>query len=376
MHIYILRYIYAMRILFFCLLLSTHLQAQTRGDAWGVQYMGGRILIHTPKIHVEAPSCSWATEFSYQHQTSGKKDWHQRFGFPEASINLCYANYGDAQLGSSIAVYPAIQCKIIGNTHRYWYGKMGGGIGYANRRWQRLPAADSMNNIIGSHLNNFSMFQSGIHFTIAPRWSAQAGVQFYHLSNAASRSPNYGINTFGAHIGLQYHPNGIIDHFEKRDIPRRKNPFLLNAGSSLGFAESKTVDGPLYRIATLSLSAVKRYRNKNNIMLGCDAIYSSKTRAYIFSTNQTNRRGESLSPWQYTTYVGHEFLFGHTGFPIYAGAYLNRPVGGSKIYQRLGINYYFVQKEKGWCRAMYAQLLLKTHLIQAQYAELGLGFML
>lgn len=362
--------------LLFCLPISLFAQEDKNlnGCSFGMNYLGGKILIHTPKIHIDAPPYSSAIELSYKKQCLGNKPWHQKFGFPEAAVNICYSMNGDKVLGNAIAIYPSIQFKILGTHKLNWFGKVGGGLGYINQRWQRTPSADSINNIIGSRLNNFSMFQTGLRFKIEKHWSAQVGLHFYHLSNAAARSPNFGINTFGFHAGINYFPNGIIENFTKQNFPKQKNPLNFGMSSSIAFAEAKTPNGPLYRIYTFTLHGAKMYRNKNRILFGSDAIYSYKSRAFINNTYQT-KNGKLVSAWQHTAFIGHEFLFGRTGFPVYAGAYLTRPIGGEKIYQKVGITYHFYTKKHHWAKDIYTALILKTHLVQAQYAELGLGIL-
>ncbi len=372
-------YFYRMRCLFLLLtLLPVKLFSQaslSNGVALGANYMGGKIFLHTPKIHVTEPSYSSGLELSYRKQTTGTKDWHQRFGFPEVGVNVFLSKYGSALLGDAIGVYPSIQFRILSLHKAYWYGKFGGGIGYVSKHWERTPAADSMNNIVGSAVNNFTMFQTGIRFLISNYWTGQVGLHFYHLSNAAARSPNYGINTYGLHVGLNFHPQQVVRQFESRSLTPFKNPLNLCLSSTIAFAEDKTPDGPLYPVFTGTVSAYKMYRNKSRILLGADAIYSYHTRALIHDGYQM-KGSKYLSPWQYTAFLGHEFLFGKIGFPLIAGAYLNRPVGGKKIYQKLGMNYHFYSNKEMIVKDAFLSLILKTHLVQAQYAELGFGFFL
>jgi hypothetical protein len=372
-------YFYQMRcVLILLTLLPAQLFAQaslSNGVAFGANYMGGKIFLHTPKIHVSQPAYSSGLELSYRKQTTGTKDWHQRFGFPEVGLNVFLSNNGSALLGHAIGIYPSIQFRILSLHKAYWYGKFGGGIGYVSKHWERTPAADSMNNIVGSAVNNFTMLQTGIRFLMSDYLTGQVGLHFYHLSNAAARSPNYGINTYGLHAGISVHPQQVVRQFDSRSLTHFKNPMNLCFSSTLAFAEDKTPDGPLYPVFTGTVSAYTMYRNKNRVLLGTDAIYNYHTRALIHNGFQM-KGGTYLSPWQYTAFAGHEFLFGNIGFPLIVGAYLNRPVGGKKMYQKLGMNYHFYRHPSMIVKDAFLSLVLKTHLAQAQYAELGFGFFL
>ena len=43
------------------------------------------------------------------------------------------------------------------------------------------------------------------------------------------------------------------------------------------------------------------------------------------------------------------------------------------IYQRIGMNWYIRQQEKGLVKELYISTLLKTHFATAEFAELGIG---
>jgi len=340
-----------------------------------MQYFGGKVFIHTPKIHLPAPQYTQAFEWSYTKQTTGTHPWQQRFGFPETGLNLCYVHYGDARYGNAIGFYPSIQFRILSHRQIDWFWKIGGGIGYATKHWERTPAVDSFNNIIGSAMNNFTMMQTGLRYSFASKWRIQIGAAFDHLSNAAARQPNYGINTFSGFVGLHYYPNSIVQVFQKQEQVQSKNPFNIGAKMSMAFAEDKTVDGPIYPYESGSLFVSKMWRHKFRSMLGADITYSEKLYAFI-KNNYLYPGEEKKHSYRYTVFAGHEFVFGRIGLPLQLGYYLNHPVGGGdKIYQKLGINYHFYTARKGVLKDMFLFTQLKTHFARAEYAELGLGFL-
>lgn len=349
-------------------------QTEEKSISYGASYLGGKVFIHTPKIHVDAQPYTQAIEFSYKKQTTGNKPWQQRFGFPETGLNLSLVNYGSPLIGKAVGFYPSIQFRIISAKNSFWYLKIGGGLGLASKHWKRTPAADSINNIIGSTLNNFTMIQSGIRKKIAPNWSIQGGIHFYHISNAAARQPNYGINTIGAFVGVNYHPRGVVMQFEKKETLKYKNPLNLVAKATLAFAEAKTVNGPLYPYYNITLAASKMYRNKSRAMLGIDATYSAEL--YTQFKNSYNFRGkEKQHAIRYSAFGAHEFVFGKIGLPLQLGFYLNRPAGGRKMYQKLGMNYHFYHNDNKLVKDAFITTQLMTELVNAQYAEFGLGFM-
>lgn len=343
--------------------------------SYGLNYLGGKVVVHTPKINIKAPPYSQAIEYSYCKQTKGNRAWQQRYGFPEVGINIAAADYGDSKIGRAIGLYPSIQFKILSTKQSQWYFKLGGGIGFISKAWKRTPSEDTINNIIGSKLNNFTMIQSGYRMNLNKRWTLQAGIHFFHVSNAAARQPNYGINTVGGFLGLRYHPYGIANEIKKQALKIEKNPLNLVLKYCLAFAEAKTPDGPLYPYYHITLAGSKLYRNKNRAMLGLDATYSAELYAN-FKNNYKFIGTERQHAIRYSVFGAHEFVFGKVGFPLQYGVYLNRPTGGRKTYQKLGMNYHFYHNDNNRLKDAFLITQLFTELVNAQYAEIGLGIML
>ena len=72
--------------------------------------------------------------------------------------------------------------------------------------------------------------------------------------------------------------------------------------------------------------------------------------------------------------AGNEFLLGRIGVVLQVGYYVHQAfqVQG-RFYQKLGGNFYMVQREKGFIKEAYLCAFLKTHLSVAELAEAGFG---
>lgn len=327
-----------------------------------------KLLFHTAKIHVVHPPSTRSVEIIYAKHTRGKAYWQQRYGFPEPSLSLLITDNGHATLGYTIGIYPSIQFRILNRRNFFWYGRFGGGIGWVTKHWSR---EDTLNNIIGGHLNNVSMFQSGIRFLLRPRWSVQTGLVFYHTSNASARQPNFGLNHYGYFLGCSFHPNEQPKEYIYR--PREpKNTTHFGLKTAIALAEDKMPDGPMYTYYNLSLFMVKRFHNKYQCMAGTDFTYNS--RFYMLFKNSTQFPGkENRMALRNTIFAGYEFLFGKIGFPLQLGIYTRRPLGGPLFYQKLGMNWYCIDHPSGIIKRVFLFTNLKTHLVQAELAELGIG---
>lgn len=347
--------------------------------SFGMNYMASKILIHTPKITVNAPPFSQAIELNFNKQTLGNADWQQRFGFPETGLSICLASHGSKELGYALGLYPSIQFRLIQFKNNFWYLKIGGGIGINSKHWHRTPYTDSNANIIGSTLNNFTMLQTGYRFKIHKNYTLQTGIDFYHVSNASARKPNYGINSYGVHIGLNYHPKGAVQHFHKKIFDKTYNPLHVGFQSAFSFSEDKTVDGPLYMNYNFTTYVSKMYRGKSRAMLGIEGTYNAKLYSLFKNTYQYVGK-ERQHAWQYAVFAAHEFVFGKIGLPLQLGVYLNRENGGQPIYQKLGLSYHFYHvknEEQGnhFVKDIYLTTQLKTHFATADFAEFGFGIL-
>ena len=349
-------------------------QDSLKNISFGLNYFGGKVFLHTPKIHANVPPYSQAVELSYNKQTNGNSIWQQRFGFPETALNITIASHGERSYGYAIGVYPSILFRLVNLKNSYVYYKIGGGIGYNSKHWKRVPSSDSLNNILGSAINNFTMMQVAYRAKVKEKLSMQIGVDFYHISNAGARKPNFGINTFGAFLGLNYHLNHFQNQFVKVEDKARYNPFNVGVHTMGSFAEDKTVGGPIYYNYGVGLFACKMYKGKSRAGLGIEGTYQSKLYS-LFKNKAMNVGRERQASWQYSVYAMHEFVFGKIGFPMYFGYYLNKPNVGYSIYEKLGINYHFIKNEKSKIKDLYFSLVLKTHFATADYAEWGIGFM-
>ncbi len=335
--------------------------------------ISGKVLKHTPKFKAPIPESSHAVELAILKQTRGEKDWEQRRRYPLWGVGLKYTDYGDDRvLGSAVGIYPLLQLPIIRGNNLEWTIRGGLGLGYASSIYRKAPYWDTINNAIGSHINNFSSFATDLRYRLNPHWSLQLGLSFTHLSNGAMKMPNLGINMYGAQLGLRFWPDG--DRTERIDTerPRLRNRTLLQFRAGLAITEAGKTDGPTYPIYMGSLFASRRYASKNKILLGVD--YAYYTHLYAFQrNNEINIGREAENSWKGGVFVGHEWLFGRMAFIAQFGYYLKRAVNDEfHIYQKLGYNYYLVRSETGPVKELALSVLLKTHTSTAELVEYGL----
>jgi len=351
-------------------------QQRTNWDGFGLEanIIGGKVFKHTEKFKVPIPALSTAFELHLVQQTDGRKEWQQRRNYPAWGIGLTYTDYGiDSVYGKCIGLYPTYQVPIIRSKKLEWTVRFGLGIGYVTRHYSRYPQWDTLNNAIGSHLNNFTQFTTDLRYRINSHWDVQAGLNFTHMSNAAAAQPNLGVNMYGGHIGLRYFPATSQPEKRMRKLARLPNRWLIQARLGMAINGGGSGGGPVYPCYLVSLYTSKRYAGKNKAFIGID--YSYHERIYAFLKNNEIYPGEEKQhSWKSAVFVGHEWLMGRGSFMLQVGVSIKKSyLQDGAYYEKLGYNYYLLRQEKGLLKELYVSALLKTNKTVAELAEFGIG---
>lgn len=369
----------AVRVVVFIILLLCHhiIQAQNKqGAGFGIEtnFHAGRIYKHTENFKPPVPDLTTAVEVNFLWQTYGKKEWQQRQNYPLAGFGITCTNYGiDSIYGKCISIYPTLQLPIIKGKKLEWTARVGCGLGYVTKHYERAPNWDTINNAIGSHVNNYTVFATDIRYHINEHWDVQAGGNFSHVSNAVLRAPNLGINVYGGHIGLRYFPVTSQPERIVSDLPKLPNRWLLQFRAGFAASESSIPNGPLYPIHILSMYGSRRYKGKNKFFVGADYAYYKGVEAFL-KNNEIFPGQEKQHSWNSSVYIGNEFVFGIVGIHLQVGYYIKETtLKQDPYYQKLGGNIYLMQHEKGIVKELFTSLMLKTHKTQAELAELGIG---
>ncbi|MBS1588289.1 MAG: acyloxyacyl hydrolase [Bacteroidetes bacterium] len=369
------------RYLFFLLAFSwvqhTYAQLSLKGAGQGIEvnFCGGKIFKHTKNFKAPLPSLATAVELNYIFQTTGRKEWQQRRNFPLVGLGFAYTNYGiDSVYGKCFSAYPFIQLPILKGKKFEWTFRAGFGIGYVSKCYQRAPVWDTLNNAIGSHLNNYTILSTDLRYHINNHWDVQIGGNFSHISNGGFRSPNLGINLYGAHVGFRYFPTTSNPPRAARLLAPLNNRLLFHIRLGFSATEDKEPDGALYPVYIASAYVSKRYHNLNKIFAGIDYSYHEAIYAFLRNNEVAPGHEKDLS-WKSALFVGNEFLFGRIGILLQFGWYLRRSaLPNSPYYEKLGANVYLLQQEKGLMKEATLGIFLKAHNAQAEFAEIGLGF--
>lgn len=333
----------------------------------------GKIIKHN-YIFPPMPRQSVALDINILRQTNGSKDWQTRRKYPMVGLGITYTDYGiDSVYGKCVGLYPVWELPIVRSEQLEWTCRFGYGIGYITKRFERYPSFNTQNNLIGSNLNNFTMFTTQLRYKVNHHVHIHAGFNFSHISNGSFRLPNLGINMYGGHLGMRYFP--VTDQPQQvgAQPEQLRNRWMVNARIGLGMIEYNNVDGPMYPVYTATVFASKRYGSRNKILAGVD--YSYFRAMYAFLRNNEISVGEEHSEsWEGVIFAGHEFVIGRIGIVAQLGVpFKHTAINKDKTIQKLGYSYYILQKETGILKELSLNGFIKANNLEASHFEFGIG---
>lgn len=366
-------------LLLLSIILTVTITDSTAQDKWagiGLEsnILRGKIFRHSQKFPTQLPNAVTGIELNAVFQTYGTKDWQQRRNYPLVGFGFMYTDYGiDSIYGKCLSIYPNLELPLLRYKDFEWTVKAAFGLGFMTQRYERSPSFDTVNTAIGTHFNNFSLFATDIRYRMNEHLDIQAGGTFTHVSNAALRTPNLGINVYGAHIGVRYFPTTSQPERIKKSLTPLKNRWLFQARLGVAGREALAPDGPMYFTYIVSAFASKRYWSHNKAIIGLDYSYHSDMYAFL-RNNEIHPGDEYAYSWRSAVIVGNEFLMGRVGILLQLGFYVkNYYLPEDFFYQKLGGNLYLWQSEEGLLKEVSTSILLKTHKFEAELVEVGIG---
>ena len=336
--------------------------------------IGGKVVKHEKKFTLPIPAVTTGLDADLLLHTYGKKEWEQRRKYPVIGLGFSYIHYGiDSIYGNCIGLYPNIVLPLVSGKHLEWTLRLGDGIGYVTKTYRRAAPADTINVAIGSHINDFAMIMTDVRYHINTHWDVQLGANITHISDASYSKPNLGINMVGAHIGVRYSPVTSKPAHIVRELQPLKNRWLAEVRGSMAYVSSYTPGGPRYPVYLASGYVSRRWLSKNKLQGGIDYSYHENIYAYLRNNNLAPG-AEAAHSYKAALFAGNEFLVGRVGIVLQAGVYLHQAyVKLDPVYEKVGGNFYIVQKEHGPIKELFLSAFLKTDLSVAELGELGLG---
>lgn len=353
-----------MKNLFFPFTLSFFLLAAFSSPAqssFGWQTHYGSYLSQSPKADYIKDSYTYFNELYYQQQTDGIKEWQQVNNGPQWGVAFFWGNTGSRRyMGRMMGAYPFVTIPLY-KTGGFASKLRGGmGLGWVQHPYDKI--SNHKNVLIGSHLNGYIGFLWQNEFRILPRLYANAGLSFTHFSNGGSTLPNLGLNVPAITVGLRY---GAAEVATTKTF---KNPFKKSlqyrAWLGTGVKQAPWVESKRYLIKTAAGELSKQLGYSSAVTGGVVFHLDKSLEVHPLGIPSLKRKGNFFQAGVYAAYEHH---MGRLSIPLQLGAYVWNKDKNPQLFQNIGMRY---KMGEHWS----AQVLLKTHMGQADHIQAGIGY--
>lgn len=333
------------------------------------QYYQGSILPHSKNISHLIINKPTGFLLSFNHKTTGDKEWHHTYRFPEVGFSIHTQNNHNETLGNLYGLYGHYNFYFL---NRKLQLRIAQGVAYADNPYNK--ETNFRNVAYGSK------FMPSTYFMVSydqPRiWKnigVNAGFSFVHHSNATIKSPNTSTNTLAFNVGLSY-------HFSDEDVVNKPSLFVqhpmqmrYNLLFRTGVNESHIIgmgQKPFYHITAIAEKPLNEY---GAAQIGADLFLSNSLKELIpfLATSFPEENMHPDTDWKRVgVFVGYEWYLNKLTAEANVGYYVHDEYKkNGSLYQRLGMRYYVTPN-------VFGVMSLKTHFAKAEAFEVGVGYKL
>lgn len=335
-----------------------------------VSYFRGNIYKHTNDITHLITGHPEGMLISINRQTFGEKEWQQAYNYPDYGMSFQYQDFKNIHLGEAYALALHYNFYFL---KRHLQFRISQGIGFATHPYDKQT--NFKNNAFGSRLMSSNLFLLNFKKeNIVGRFGIQAGLMFTHFSNGRIKSPNSGINTYAANVGINYNLDEKQPEYRTGDtLPRKsyREPLRYSLYFRTGISESPITNSGQYPFYHIGLAVDKRIGRKSALQLGTDVFFSMYLKEFIRYSSVAYPDRPYLDPntdyKRIGVFVGHELFINRLSVETQLGYYVYKPFKYEiDMYQRVGMKYYVHKK-------FFGGVALKAHGGRAEAIEIGIG---
>jgi len=347
----------------------------TKSGFWNNASIGSRFYYGsylTTKAKAEYIRDSYASygELYLQFQTKGHNDWEKLHRYPQWGIGLMYGNTGSRQyMGRMTALYAYLNLPVIRRRIYNANFLVGTGPGLISKPFD--INSNPKNTLIGTKLNAFINLGFQNEFRLSKNVYLNAGLNFLHLSNGGTTLPNLGINTPCLTAGIKYafskpDTSDIVStvHYYKR--------LTFKVFTSVSLKQAPWIGGNHYLINVLQPEVTYRLKPKYSYGIGMMFTYNRSLDFFPLENPSYEKRGQKKL--QIGTYAAYEHFFGRLSVPLQLGVYVYNKAKSPLLFQQFGLRYRLQDKYSSVLNNLSAELLLKSHMGQADFIHIGLGY--
>jgi hypothetical protein len=297
------------------------------------------------------------------------KAYHKALGLPEAGLSLTFMDHDNRYTGKSVSLSGYMQPQILGNQQHGLFGRLGLGLSYVQNPFDYH--VNPLQLAIGSKVNFFGEGQLvyGFWANEALRLQVQGGIT--HISNAARKLPNSGLNIVHVGIGgsmrIAEESKPAWKSFNNPEVEPELGRWTPYMYGRFGLKSIRVLNYQVFSSGAVGLQGAYRYSVLGSYLVGIDVDYNE---GYIQERKEVNRHLDepiSFHRMRWAVVAGHELHMNKLSLVTQVGLYLRRPHANHPIiYQRYGLLYRATDK---WV----VGATLRAHAARADYMEWTVG---
>lgn len=298
--------------------------------------------------------------------TIGTKQWQGLYKYPDLGFGYYFADLGNPDvLGNVNAVYffidvPYIRKKKINFSYNFELG-----LAYLSKKFD--IQTNYFNTAISSHINAYINLGLLLDLKLSDKITWQNSINFTHYSNGKFASPNLGLNIINFQTGVKYYINNRKVPVKKEIAKQSDNKNIYYANLSTGLQQVTISDKNKYLCTSINFNYGRIINKKKIIGLGLDLFYNKGRNISLNKSIYSDIYDKSYN-YRMGIHLSNDFVFNKFLFTAQVGYYLYSKYKTDEfIYNRFGIIYRFTKH-------FTTNITLKTHIIKADYVELGLGY--
>lgn len=298
------------------------------------------------------------------------KEYHEKMNFPLAGVSLTYIDHDNVDTGSSLAIGGFLQPTIATWGKHQLSNRVTFGMAYVENPFD--PVNNQIQKAIGSNVNYYGEAQLLYTYQLSEIIGVNAQTGITHISNAARKLPNAGLNIVFAGAGINYriseHSSQVFGKFNQRNLPYQLGELKHMLIFSAGARSVRALDYAVFPAFGLSHLSALRYSALGSWTMGLDVDYN---RGYISERRLINQNSNGENPFysfRPGVSAGHQLHMNRLSLLTQFAAYVIRPhANHNYFYQRYGLHY---QIGENWLVAA----ALRAHGGRADYMEWSLGY--
>lgn len=303
-----------------------------------------------------------AGEFFVQREYSGARAWHGNYLRPSWGLSALWLDAGADRLGPAVRLITYLELPLVQPGAWQFTTRIGWGLGLVRDPFDRVD--NFKQHAIGGRLNLAAQWALALRRSFG-RHSMDFGFAIDHLSNAAMKQPNLGINVPTVSIGYAYRLASDAPETHRPDSAwRQEQRTHVHAMANVGWNEVYPLQSGRRSVYSLSASVYQRVSPKSAFGFGLDLF--NKGSVTVVDTSLAGLGRARLT--QVGLHGGYALLFGDMTLYYEMGAYLVTPIQErAAVFTRVGLRQYVSPR-------LFINFTLKSHLFVADHFEIGLGY--